>query len=350
MDRKKLLKMTNRASRAIKPSVQSIMECVLLHIKDGVVKMRAVNHAMQVTVWEGIEDQDTSILATVNAANLKEVLNRLPSDEVTLSKVGDKLSIRSGKISLSIPCQNDPFPKEMDMKEPKVRALISRGDVEACSHAAMAKTMVNDKMSSYCLEIVNEDNHSYRITTVDGHRLASRGTKVPKVGCTEIVAPGELMAETVKISEGDTFWISFDGETIKVEGTGYSLIGKAQFNRFFNLDQIRDPGFDTYFEADRAQLLEALKVVTYFDKLAVLNIGKDKLMIRSRDAAKGDSEAELEIISNGPEIELGIDGNFFVAALESVSEEKIKIHYASKKAAIYFKGETFEEVMMPVRY
>lgn len=350
MDRKKLLKMTNRASRAIKPSVQSIMECVLLHIKDGVVKMRAVNHAMQVTVWEGIEDQDTSILATVNAANLKEILGRLPSDEVTLSKVGDNLFIKSGSITLSIPCRNEPFPKEMDMKKPKVKATISRGDVEACSHAALSKTMVNDKMSSYCLEIVNGNNPSYRITTVDGHRLASRGIKVPKVGFTEIVAPGELMAEAVKISEEDTFEISFDGETIKVEGTGYSLIGKAQFNRFFNLDQIRDPGFDTYFEADRTRLLEALKVVTYFDKLAVLNISKDILKIRSRDAAKGDSQAELEIISNGPAIELGVNGNFFVAALESVDAETLKIHYSSKEAPIYFKGENFEEVMMPVRY
>ena len=158
------------------------------------------------------------------------------------------------------------------------------------------------------------------------------------------------MAEAVKISEEDTFEISFDGETIKVEGTGYSLIGKAQFNRFFNLDQIRDPGFDTYFEADRTRLLEALKVVTYFDKLAVLNISKDILKIRSRDAAKGDSQAELEIISNGPAIELGVNGNFFVAALESVDAETLKIHYSSKEAPIYFKGENFEEVMMPVRY
>ena len=139
------------------------------------------------------------------------------------------------------------------------------------------------------------------------------------------------MAETVKISEGDTFWISFDGETIKVEGTGYSLIGKTQFNRFFNLDQIRDPGFDTYFEADRAQLLEALKVVTYFDKLAVLNIGKDKLMIRSRDAAKGDSEANWKSFPMGRRLSSELTVTFLLPPWRAYQRKKSKSTTLQKK-------------------
>lgn len=347
MNRKKLLKLCNKVSRAIKPSSQPIMECVLIHIKDGVVNIRAVSHGMQIMVWERIEDMTTSVLAAVNASSLKEVLNRLPSDEVVLSKVGDLLSIKSGKISLTIPCRSEPFPKEMVIGNVKVRVSIPCKEVEACRHAAMSKTMINDKMSGYGIEIKDD---SYRITTVDGHRLSSRGADIPNVGATEIVAPGEIMEEAVKISEEEYFNLAFDGNIIQITGNGFSIIGMTQYNRFFNLDQIRDPGFQSHFEVNRTSLLEALKVVTYFDKLAVLTIKKDNLIISSKDTTKGDSRAEVTIISEGKEIELGVDGNFLCDALDSVSEETLQIYYSSKTSPIYFGSNGFKEVVMPVRY
>lgn len=347
MDRKKLLKICNKVSRAIKPSSQPIMECVLIHIKDGVVNIRAVSHGMQIMVWEKIEDKNISILAAVNAASLKEVLNRLPSEEVSLTKTGNMLSIKSGKISLTIPCREEPFPKELVVGDIKVKATIPCAEVEACSHAAMSKTMINDKMSSYCIEIKDTD---YRITTVDGHRLASRGTITLPDGYEEIVAPGDIMAEAVKISDEENFDLTFDGNNLQISGSGYSIIGMIQFNRFFNLDQIRNPDFRSYFEVNRTSLLDTLKVATYFDKLAVLTIKKDNLIISSRDSSKGDSRAEVGITCNGPEIELGVDGNLLCEALNSVSEEILQIHYSSRSTPIYFGGEHFTEVVMPVRY
>lgn len=349
MDRKKILKLCNKVSRAIKPSTQPIMECILIHIKDGTVTIRAAGNGMQIMVWDKVDDTSTQLLAAVNAVSLKELLNRLPSDEVSLSKVGDTLSIKSGSISLTIPCRNEPFPKEMQMGKTKVKAAIPCKDIEACKHSALPKTMLNDKMSGYGVDIKGD---SYMITTVDGHRLSSRGrrTVVFSNALTKIVAPGEMMEEAVKISEEDEFEFAYDGSNIQVSGSGYSIIGATQYNCFFNLEQIRNPGFTSFFEVNRTSLLEALKVVTFFDKLTVLKILKENLIISSRDAAKGDSQAEVPIVTNGKEIELGVNGNFLCEALDSISEETLRIYYSSKIAPIYFESEDFKEVIMPVRY
>lgn len=349
MDRKKLLKLCNKVSRAIKPSIQPIMECILIHIKDGTVTIRAASHGMQIMVWEKIDDTSTQLLAAVNAVSLKELLNRLPADEVSLSKVGDILSIKSGSISLTIPCRKEPFPKEMQKGEAKAKAVIPCKDIEACKHSALSKAMINEKMSSYGVDIKGD---SYRITTVDGHRLSSRGkgTDVFSNALTKIVAPGEMMEEAVKISEEDDFEFVYDGNNIQISGSGYSIIGATQFNCFFNLEQIRNPGFTSYFEVNRISLLEALKVATYFDKLTVLKIQKDNLILSSRDAAKGDSHAEVPIVTNGKEIELGVNGNFLCESLDSIPEETLRIYYSSKIAPIYFESDSFKEVIMPVRY
>lgn len=347
MDRKKLLKLCNKVSRVIRPSSKPIMECILIHIKDGTITLRAVNNGMQMTVWDKTDDTTTTLFAVVNAVSLKEVLNRLPSDEVLLSKIGDTLSITSNTIILTIPCRNEPFPKEMKVGEIELKTMIPCAAVEECKHSALSKAMINEKMSSYGVDVIGD---SYRITTVDGHRLSSRGNVSLTNGLTKIVAPGEIMEEAVNISEEDSFEFAYDGEMIRITGSGYSVIGATQFKCFFNLEQIRDPGFTSFFEVSRMKLLEALKVVTYFDKLAILNIRGDELTICSKDAAKGDGMAKVPIVSNGKEMELGVNGNFLCEALKSVSDDTLQIYYSSNISPIYFEDEEFKEVLMPVRY
>ena len=41
------------------------MECILIHIKDGTVTIRAAGNGMQIMVWDKVDDTSTQLLAAV---------------------------------------------------------------------------------------------------------------------------------------------------------------------------------------------------------------------------------------------------------------------------------------------
>ena len=176
--------------------------------------------------------------------------------------------------------------------------------------------------------------------------MSSRGV-ISKAN-VEFVVDEEILNESIRLDDKDYVTFSTDKMSVKLEGEQYSVIGKINYSKFFNIEKFRELQFTSYFRVKSEKMIEVLQVSSLLDVSNIIKVKDGKLTITCKND-KGFADAEIPGDICGKNIEIGINGMMLIEALNSIIDEEVEVRYRSPQDPIYLTGEGYTELIMPVR-
>lgn len=298
---------------------------------------------------------------TIPARKLSDICRSLPDNsEIELSLEGDRVSLKSGKSQFTLSTlPADQFP---NIEEDKHDISISfrqndfKGMIEATGFA-MAQQDVRYYLNGMLLEI---GTNYIRTVATDGHRLAmasiatdmeleeNRQVIVPRKGIVEL---GRLLSdseEELVVSIGPSHIFSRVGQ--------YTFTSKLIDGKFPDYHRVIPKGGDKIVIADR----HALKAV--FTRASILShenirgiqlhLSNNQIEVNANNPEHEHAEDYLDVIYEGPELQIGFNVSYLIDVLNAISEDSVKLTLSNSNSSALIESTDDTDrvyVVMPMR-
>ncbi len=203
-------------------------------------------------------------------------------------------------------------------------------------------------------------DNTLTLVATDSHRLAKEQVTVE----TSEKFSGEFLvpAKTADIicrnlpAGDETVEVSLDAKFISTEAGDTTLRSQLIAEKFPNYKYVIPKDFDQTATFNRAELMQALRVVSVFTDAAnprvLLNIDKDAAKVTAEYADKGEGEAAASVEYAGAPVAIAFNVSYLLDALSAVDTDRVVMKFISPKNPAVFQatGETAGlHVIMPMR-
>lgn len=350
----------------------SILQNVLISVKDGMVTLTGSNIERQVSARSSIST-DAAIAVTVPGKKLQQIVKAVPACSDIQFKIDEKkVLLVAGKSRFQLqtlpaddfPVLTVPAVGVVDFKISQ-KALYEVLSVTAIS---MASADIRYYLNGMLFELSNE-----LLVTVgtDGHRLTVSETPEISEVCFQnseakpnfhsVILPRAAVLDLIR-------QLSATSEAL-VSVTITSLTARFSFGVVDSITKVIDGKFPNYHRVipdqsshrivfDRKELVGALAraQVLVNAKTPVVKVGlsKNKLIVCCLNAEDEESYEELEISYDGPDFETGFNITYLMDVVHSVQDEELALAIEAKDSmrAVLFSSPSsyrWKSVIMPVR-
>lgn len=303
---------------------------------------------------------------TVPVRQFAELINSLPSENITLETAESVLVVTSKKTkSIFQTINKDEFPKLYDDKgelAAKLRTEHLKGDIVSLVFAA---SLDNTKPALSGI-LLKQENEGFLLVATDGYRLSLKRHQTEAVTGGEylnsdnsMIIPSRIFRELSSIKEGSKeilMYISKSNNQVIFEVGEILIIGRLIEAAYPNYEKIIPLDFSASVEFDRDEMLKAVKICSIFARdsanIVKLTIEKEKIVVSSQTASVGENTVSVEAVLTGEANEIAFNAKYLLDALSNVSVERMNFSMTGPLNPGVFKianDESFLHLIMPIR-
>ncbi len=358
-DKNELSKGLNIVMKAVSVNTtMPLLKCVLIDASTNEIKLLtndmelAIETKVPGTVYE-------KGIAALDAKIFFEIIRKLPDGIVDI-EINDRFiaNIKCGKSVFDIPGLDGtdfPYPPAMD----KDYSLgISQFTLKEMIRETIFSLNLAEKNKLMTGEMFEIKNNTFRIVSLDGHRIAVRriilGNNYDHKKC---IVPGKSLNEITKILSDnldDSVNMYFADNLISFEFDDTCVYSRLIEGDYFHVDNMLTGDHQTKVVIDKKEFFSCLDRASLLvkegeNKPIILNI-VDGYMEMSINTSFGAMNESVEIEKEGADLRIGFNPKFLTDSLKVIDDEKITIYLLNSKAPCYIRDaeENYIYLILPV--
>ena len=327
-----------------------ILECLMLTVSDGEVRLTATDTEMGAEIFINTEEVKEDGNICVDAKLFQSIVGKMPTGNVTLKTGENVLNIKCGKAKFKIPTRDGAdFPNLENVARDNFITL-TQGELKDLIRQTIFSTSINDSnkmMTGVCFECAD----NLKVTALDGHRIAIREVDMKHEPMKAII-PAKALTEIMKMPfEGDVN-IYFTDSQVAFQYDNALINSRLIEGDFYAVDKMISPNTQTTLKTDRKALIECLDRTT----LLIKEIERKPVIMTIGDGLNIEIVTQLGSMNEDIEVEIdgerdwkiGINPRFMLDALKAIDDDTVTIYFNGAKQPCQIKGDGYCYVILPI--
>lgn len=292
---------------------------------------------------------------------LAEIIRKLPPGEVSVEiREGTRATIRCmGSRTTLAGMAPDEYPPLPEV-ERNVGFSLEQGVLRDMIQKTAFAIATDESRPILTGSLLEARDNTLTMVSLDSfrlalHRCAISGNEAP----FSAVIPGKVLSELSKILEGsdDPVTLSLNASHVLADIGSTRLIARLLEGEFIQYQKIMPTEWTTRMEVSSRSLGEAIDRASLIARegknyLVRFHIEKDKLQISS-NAELGDVNEEVDVITEGKDLDIAFNVRYMSDMLKVLEEETIHMNFQSNVSPCVIKpadGDQYEYLVLPVRF
>jgi DNA polymerase-3 subunit beta len=335
----------------------SVLECLLLEVKDNSLEIQATNLDIGVKFTVPVKVSETGTVA-VPAGVFSQFLSHLPDEgAVTLTHQDSTLSVQTDNTSTEIKTQpTDEFPSipsVEDSREIKIAADDLITGFKASWYAASPSSM-KPELSS--VSVYTDDNDLYFVAT-DSFRLAEK--RIYDVGISDlsVLIPHQNVSEINRIFQDvdDTLTVKVGDNQITIENESIYVSSRLIDGTFPDYKKIIPDESSVTADLSKQELSNALRLSDIFsDKFNQLTVTTDPenevVTFTTSNADIGENKTSIDADITGDELTARFNHKYITDAFQSLKGETVTLSLSADAPMVVQSKDdnSFQYLVMPM--
>ena len=348
-EKEKILKGINSVINGVaSKTTMPVLEGILVQTNDNNVKLTSydLEIGIEYILEANVEIQGTTV---INATMFSEIIRKLPNKEIKITlNENDLLEIEcEGSLYKLATMNPDEFPElpqinvdnSIEIEQNILKDMIKR-TIFAVSNEE------NRPIFTGCLFEVKDSK--LNIVAVDGYRMAIRSKELnAQYNNFNCVIPGKTLNEVNKIISDsfDTIKIGISRNQALFEMENCKIVTRLLDGEFLKYSNTIPANWETRIKVNRLSLLDCFERVILIKEKRYpvkINIGVGNILISCQNQT-GTAKEEIDVDTDGKELEIGFNPRFFVDALKAIDEEEVYIEFGSNRSPSIIKSVNAEQ-------
>jgi len=334
-----------------------VLECVRMTTDGGTLHLDCTDLATSLRRSTSQVQIDGHGVCCVSANDLHQWLSVIDDDTVDMAVEGDWLRLKSGagmrKIYTVDANDFPPIPTALDKPTMTVTLPLDamRAAHEFVGHA------VPQKADRYAVNgvLIQPGKKQVTLVATDGRRLAVLGVEAAVEGKQSAIVPRDFFSFALRAMPEDSeaeMSISISDNSVLFQSGDAIATSVLIEGSFPPWDDVIPKDSDILVAVDRESFRDALRraqcTQTDESKGCRFKITKGGVAISSQNAKRGEAEVNYPCKVEGRDLEIGGNPDFFIAALEGMVGDEVKIECTSANRPFKLTCGPMTEVIMPV--
>lgn len=312
---------------------------------------------------------ETSLVATVkepgsicvSSTLLSSIINAIPGENVTLSKLGSQIKIESGTSKFSLhTIEAEEFPPAVAATG-EIKSISFNQDSLLSRLKSVSPAQCSDP-NRYILNSVflSQGNDAINFVATDGRRLHLNSTEAKSETLASLILPGNLVPNlkpllgfgksvTLTISER---MVIFNIEREQGDIVMHSKVVEGNYPDYTRvIPKNHDKDTITVNREEFAQTLIRMSLALSEKEKAIrLNFNGQTINVSASSPEVGDATEDLAAQNpNSVSCKLAINPNFVIEALQAATDETVTVKVTDEVSPMILKIGNLLCVIMPVR-
>lgn len=351
----------NIAGRAVpQKTTMPILQCLVLQAENGILKLISNNMDLGIETVTNAEIKEEGSIA-VDAKLFSEIIRKLPDSLITIKA--------DENYTAEITCERSKFKiagqsteefsflpkyekgKPLNLSQFALKEVI-RQTVFAISDIETNKLMTGEQ---FCIH-----DREFKITALDGHRIAIRKIKLAEpFEDISVVVPGKTLQEVSKILMGnveDMVRIYFLENHILFEMDKTIVLSRLIEGDYYKIDQMLSSDYETKISLNNKELIGSIDrgtlLIRESDKKPVIIEITDEKMELKIQSAMGTMNEEILIEKEGKDLMIGFNPRLLLDALRVIEDERIDIYLINSKSPCFIRDEeqSYIYLILPINF
>lgn len=336
-----------------------VLEGILLKVENGMIILSAFDLEIGITttIPASVSEEGEIVL---NAKILTDMIRKMPAERIEISADEKLLTIiRGGSAEftiLGIPSSEYP---EIPSLTDGTSVNLTQNMLASMIRQTLFSVSTDDTKPIHMGSLFEFMDGKFRITSVDGYRLAIRTEDIAEHIEFSFVVPGKTLAEVGKILDPEseeTTAISVGKRHILFEINGYSIISRLLEGQFLDYRNVLGKQFtatvrtkvrDFTDSVDRTSLLISERL-----KSPLRCVFEQNSIKISCSTSIGKAFDEIPATLEGEPVEIGFNNKYLLDALRATECDEIRIELNGPLSPMKIyppEGENFIFLVLPVR-
>lgn len=338
-----------------------ILACALIRIIDSEMYLSTTDTNIMIETVINVECSE-NLEFSIPYSIFQRTVSKLPEENIMMiyDKDENKLSIKSGKYSSQHVCiDSEEYPRVM-IKESEDYISFDKSIFKRMIQKTAFSANSDEINGILTGVLIKNKDKKLSMVACDTFRVAVNENITDLDKNFEVVVPAKLLTEASRIiGEG------IDNDEIKIDVVDNKIVmefdnnkvvintlnGKfIDYERIINIRgplKIRVKTEDLINSIDRASIFSSF-VDNNFIKIS---ISEDVLKINSL-SEEGNMEESIDIIKEGPDLEIGFNSQYLKEILRAIDDEEIYLNMKTSTDPCIvtpLKGEQYLYLILPVR-
>ena len=285
--------------------------------------------------------------ATVNGANLLNIIRRLKDDDIVFEKDENNLHIKQKRSSFKLPMYDaneyPSFPVLEDLHSLDINTI---GFINSIKKITPAIDNNNPKFELNGA-LIDIKSQKINFAATDTRRLAVSYLENISNESTQLIIPKKAIIEIQKLFL-DEASIKYDETNLVVSNNNFTFFTKLLNGKFPDYERIIPKNLKYSFMLSKSVLVESIKLVTSIEAKIKITFNNDNILFESLD---DDSESKTQIDASLPLEEsfyIAVNSKYILDFLSSTNSEKITIGFNASNLPVYLEDKNFITIVMPI--
>jgi len=360
-EKQDLMNAVNVVMKAVpNKSTMEILSCIAITAVDSKIVLAANNLELGIECEvEGRIEEGGSI--AVNARFFAEVIRRLPENQVVLHTEEDfQVRVLCELVDLAMPyVSTQEFPVLPKVEEHE-KIMISQYTFKELIRQTAFCIAENNTRVSMTGELLECNNQTMRLASLDGFRLAVRNTALRnQTRNCKVIIPGKTLMELSKILSDhyeDSLRISMTSKHILFQLGTAKVVSRLLEGEFYAIENLTALEYPSKVIIDRRGFLECLErtllLINEAEKKPVVCSLNENLLRVSVSSINGRLQETMAAEQEGSRLKIAFNPRYLIDALRAIDSEKIEMYYNTGKTpcTIRDKESTYLYLISPVAY
>ena len=355
------------AASVEKRQILPILGNILMVVKNQLLSLVGTDLEIEMVARIPLVNQATAGSVAVSGKKLMDICKSLPEQsQISFEFSENKMLLRAGRSRFALACvAPDNFPRieeSVGEVEISVGQSLMRQLFDATSFA-MAHSDVRYYLNGVCLIFSGQE---LRLVATDGHRLATMTSLVK----THLTSPLSVIVPRKAILEMQRLFAEGEEEIGLVIGKNHlravtkqsSFVTKLIEGKFPDYRRVLPENCEQQMQVPRELFRQALLRVSalFSDKYrgVGLQFSAGLLKIVAVTPEKDEVEDEVEIMYQGPSMEIGLNSSYLIEFLNIIKSEMVRASFTNPQQVVLFEafdpsmpsqGQQHFYVVMPMR-
>ncbi|WP_330695304.1 DNA polymerase III subunit beta [Anaerotignum sp.] len=297
----------------------------------------------------------------IEARIFNDIIRRLNGEEVTIStNEKNAVTILCGSSEFTIMGQSgEDFPALPEVEQNQAYTL-KQNDLRNMIRQTIFSIAQDNAKPVLTGELFEFNSDFFNIVSVDGYRISYRkNVLMNSYDQTNVIVPGKTLSELNKIlsqEEEDLVSVYVTDKHILFDLGTAIMVSRLIDGDFIRYEQSFSEDYKTEILIDKSEMIQSLERASLVSRDNRKTPVRFKIKTKNLEiTAKSDMGTAYEEISaeiEGEEISIAFNPRYFIEALRSIDEEKVKIHFTASLSPctiLPVEGDSFKYLILPLR-
>ncbi len=347
-EKEKILKGINSVINGVSTkTTMPILEGILIQTNNHEIKLTSydLEIGIEYILDADIKEQGNTV---VNAIMFSEIIRKLPNAEIQIRMNENNL--------LEIECEGSLY--KLATMNPEEFPELPRINID--NSVKLEQTTLKNMIRKTIFAVSTEENrpiftgslfevmnHKLNVVAVDGYRLAVKSKEIEEANDFSCVIPGKTLNEVNKIISD-----SFDMITVGIaknqalfEMENCKIVTRLLDGEFLKYSSAIPQNWETRIKVNKSHLQNCFERILLISASSIekekkypvkINIELGKVTISCSNQT-GDAKEEIDVETEGKDLEVGFNPRFFLDALKAIDDEEVFVEFGTNRSPCIIK-------------